>query len=206
MLDMGFIHDVRRVIAHAAAAQAADAVLLGDHAARGAEARRRASCATRRRSRWRRSSSTAERVEQRVYFVEKRRQAPAARARCSSRPADHARARLHAHQARRQPRRRASRRSAASGRRHPRQQVAERARAGAGALQGGRVARARRDRHRGARHRHRRRHARHQLRPAQRPRDLRAPHRPHRRAPARAASRFHFATRRSDNTCATSND
>ena len=54
------------------------------------------------------------------------------------------------------------------------------ARRGDDLLQGAQDAAAGRHRHRRARPRHRARHSRHQLRPAEQPRDLRAPHRPHR--------------------------
>ena len=66
-----------------------------------------------------------------------------------------------------------------------------RAHEGAGRLQERRAAGAGRDRHRGARHRHRPVAARRQLRAAERARGLRAPHRPHR--PRRHAGRGDFA-------------
>ena len=108
MLDMGFIHDVRRVIAHAAA-------------------RRARRCSSRRRCRPRRRSSpigccaTRRRVAV-APVVDDGRDGRAGGATSSRRPTsarcsshvlrdagDDARARLHAHQARRQPRRRAPR-------------------------------------------------------------------------------------------------
>ena len=77
------------------------------------------------------------------------------------------RAGLHAHQARRQPRRRAAREGAASAPR-PSTATSRRARASARSthFKRGATPRARRDRHRRARHRRRRHLARHQLRPA----------------------------------------
>jgi ATP-dependent RNA helicase RhlE len=65
---------------------------------------------------------------------------------------------------------------------HPRQQVAERTHAGHGRLPRRLAARAGGHRPRSARHRRERRVARHQLRPAERARDLRAPHRSYGRA------------------------
>ena len=70
MLDMGFIHDVRRVI-EKLPARAPVAALLRHHAARTSCSWRSTSCATRCASRSRRPSTTVERVEQRVCFVEK---------------------------------------------------------------------------------------------------------------------------------------
>ena len=46
MLDMGFIHDIRRIVDEAAE-QAPDAVLLGHHAARDRRSRQAICCATR---------------------------------------------------------------------------------------------------------------------------------------------------------------
>ena len=46
MLDMGFIHDIRRIVDEAAE-QAPDAVLLGHHAARDRRSRQARCCATR---------------------------------------------------------------------------------------------------------------------------------------------------------------
>ena len=86
-----------------------------------------------------------------------------------------------AHQARRQPPRRAAREATAS---RPTRSTATRARPqrtrALKRLQGQRAAGAGRHRHRRARPRHRRAAARRQLRPAARARGLRAPHRPHR--------------------------
>ena len=114
MLDMGFIHDVRAIVA-ALPASAADAVLLGhDAAARSRSsptsmlhnpAQRRGRAAVARRS---------SAIEQSVLS----RRAARTSARCSRELLDDtaidARARLHAHQARRQPRRRAARAAPAS--------------------------------------------------------------------------------------------
>ena len=53
MLDMGFIRDVRRIVAHAAAAAPVDAV-LGDHAGRCRATGRMRCCTSRCASTWRR--------------------------------------------------------------------------------------------------------------------------------------------------------
>ena len=74
-------------------------------------------------------------------------------------PEDEARAGVHAHQARRQQRRRGAGPQRRARRRDSRQQVAGRAPARAGLVQAGRHPRAGRDRHRRARHRRRRHHA-----------------------------------------------
>ena len=87
----------------------------------------------------------------------------------------------------------------------PRQQVAGRARAGARRPSAsGRRPRPRRDRHRRARPRRARHHARDQLRPAQRARELRAPHRSHGARGAGRAWRSRSATAASAPTSPTS--
>ena len=88
-------------------------------------------------------------------------------------------ARLHPHQARRQPARRAAGARRHPRRRHPRQQEPAAAHPRAGRLQGRPVRGPGRDRGRGARPRHRLAPARRQLRAADGPRRLRPPHRPH---------------------------
>ena len=124
MLDMGFIHAIRSIVAKCPA-QAADAVLLGHHAARD-----RASSPTQS---WNPVevavtpvATTAERVEQSVYFVDSAHKRAAAGALSATTTAIDARARLHPHQARRRPGRRAARRRPAS---RPRPSTATRARA-----------------------------------------------------------------------------
>ena len=92
----------------AAAAATPDAAVLGDDAAAIAGARRRASCATRRRSRSTPAATTAERIEQCGLFVDSGDKR-ALLVDLLRDPACRARARLHAHQARRQPGRRAAR-------------------------------------------------------------------------------------------------
>ena len=68
----------------------------------------------------------------------------------------------------------------------------------------GRIAHAGRDRHRRPRHRRRRRQPRHQLRPAEHPGKLRAPHRPHRARRRRRHRDLALLARRAAVSCATS--
>ena len=177
MLDMGFIPDVRKVIAalpkrrqslffsatmlpevvRLAGSILSDPVKVEAHPV----------------------ASTAELVEQRVMFVDKAdkrtllgqvlQDAAVGRALVFTRTKHGADRVVQAAR----PRRRA-------GRGDPRQQVAERAHPRARTLPHRRRPRAGGDRHRGARHRRRGHHARDQLRPAERARELRAPHRAHR--------------------------
>ena len=70
MLDMGFIHDIRKIMA-LLPAQAADPAVLGHHAATTSPSWPAASCATRRGWRSRRSPRTAEQIDQRVLFVDR---------------------------------------------------------------------------------------------------------------------------------------
>ena len=86
----------------------------------------------------------------------------------------------------------------------PRQQVAESARARARRLPRRQGARAGRHRHRRPRHRRRRHHSRDQLRPAERSRELRPSHRPHRARRQRRASRSRSAITPRRPFCATS--
>ena len=79
MLDMGFIHDVRRIVA-AIPRQAPDAPLLGHHAARHRVAREQHARPTRCGSSVTPAITTAEKVDQSVVFVAARREARAARA------------------------------------------------------------------------------------------------------------------------------
>ena len=195
MLDMGFIHDVRN-----------------DHrrAAEGSARR----CSSRRPCRPRSAALAASILKDPVAgrgdavastTVEQHRPARLLRrlprnkrallAEILQGPGDHPRPRLHPHQARRQPRRRAAgpqRRSQADAI-HGNKSQAARQRA-LEDFRAGRRARARRDRHRRPRHRHRRHQPRHQLRPAERARELRPPHRPHRARRRRRASRSPSAT------------
>ena len=161
MLDMGFIHDIRRII-EAAAREAAEPAVLGDHHARHPLARRRASCVNPRPGR---GHAAEQHGRARHAARVPRPQGPQART-CSSHLCRERRerrrplapgARLHAHQARREPAVRAARAAPASAPRHPRQQVASRARrARSRTSRAGKLTRARRDRHRLARHRRRR--------------------------------------------------
>ena len=177
MLDMGFLRDVKRD-PRAPPAEAPDAPLLGDDAARHRGARRSASCADPVRVAVTPVSTTAERIEQSVYFVARRKARRCSstcsrtgdrRGRSSSRARSTAPTRSSRARARQHLRRG-----------HPRQQVAERPRRARSSRSATAHPRPRRDRHRGARNRRRRHLARHQLRPARRRRELRAPHRPHR--------------------------
>ena len=123
-----------------------------------------------------------------------------------ARPGDDARAGVHAHEARRQPRGRAAAiataspptPSTATSRRTPARRRWTR-------FKGGQRPRAGRHRHRGARHRRRRHHPRHQLRAPERAGELRSPHRPHGARRRQRASRCRSATARSAARCATSN-
>ena len=203
MLDMGFIHDVRKVIARAAHAS-------GRRCCSRPRCRRRfASWPTRC---WRNPvkvqvappATTAETHRAVGLLRREARQAPAARA-PAARRGHPARARLHAHQARREQRGRA-----AGARRHraPRRSTATRARTPASGRSrtssAASTPRAGRDRHRRARHRRRRRLARRQLRPAERRRRATSTASAAPRAPARRASPSRSATPRSAASCATS--
>ena len=92
----------------------------------------------------------------------------------------------------------------ASARRHPRQQDAGSARARPRGVPPRHDPRARRDGRRGARDRRRRHLARRQLRPAERRRELRAPHRPHGPRGRERARRSRSATARSARSSSTS--
>ena len=113
-------------------------------------------------------------------------------------------ARVHAHEAWREPPHRAPEQERHHRDGDPRQQEPGRPHQGARRLQGRRPDGARGDRHRRARHRHRPAAARRQLRDAERAGRLRAPHRPHR--PRRLAGRGGLAGLRRTRTssCATS--
>ncbi len=87
---------------------------------------------------------------------------------------------VHAHQARRQPPGRAADQGRHNSARNPRQQEPDGTHARVGRVQGRLHPGAGGDRHRRARHRHQGTAARRELRPAQRARGLRAPHRAHR--------------------------
>ena len=201
MLDMGFIRDIRKIVAALPQAAAIDAV-LGHHAGRRRTTGRsilhqpvRIDVSPPKR--------TAENIDQRVYFVDGCREARAARALLKDRRFE-TRPGLHPHQARRQSRRRTSGQKRLRGGSDPRQQVARRPPARAGTVSFRRRARSGRHRYRGARHRHRQRHPCDQLRAAERAGKLCAPHRPHGARGRRAASRFRSAIRPKTNICARS--
>ena len=203
MLDMGFIHDVRRDRRQAAAERQtlffsatmpdeieklAAQTPARSRARRGDAGRRRPPTASTSASS---TSSAAARTRLLAELLRDEAIGP--------------RARLHPHQARRRPRRPAAgrgrhrrpRRSTATSRRTQR----ERALAD---FRDGQAARAGRDRHRRARHRRRRHHPRRQLRPARTCRRATSTASAAPRAPARAASRSRSAIMRSARTCATS--
>ncbi len=131
------------------------------------------------------AATTVDRVEQTVIHVDAPRKRDMLVELFADAGAD-ARDRVHAHQARRRPRRPHPRRSGDQRARHSRQQEPGPARARACRVPFGPGARAGRDRHRRARHRHRRRQPRRQFRAARRRRGLCPSHRPHRARRARA--------------------
>ena len=177
MLDIGFIHDIRRVMSHVPRQRQSlffSATLPKEIAALAAELLqdppRSASSPV---------ATTVERVEQQVVHVDQAAK-KAVLAKLLSGP-DVTRAIVFTrtkHRADQVTRHLAGRRHRRRG--DPRQQVAEQPRAGARRLQGRHDQGAGRDRHRRARHRRRRSQPRGQLRPTGRARDLRPPHRPHR--------------------------
>ena len=133
MLDMGFIHDVRRIIAalprkrqtllFSATMPRDDRDARARHPARPGHGRGHAAGA--RPPRPSSSGLSSSQQADKRALLERR---------CSRTPLPSRAARLHAHQARRQPRRQAARPGRHPGRGHPRQQVAGRPRAGAGGL------------------------------------------------------------------------
>ena len=200
MLDLGFIHAIRRITAllpknrqnlffsatmPKEIAGLADALLKEPVRIEIARA------------------TTVEEVDQHVIHVEAASKLPLLAALLGrSRPRAHPG--VHAHQARRRQGGEGARQSPASRRGDPRQQVAAPARARAPRLQVGQGRRAGGDRHRRARHRHRRRQPRHQLRSAACAGVLRSPHRPHRARRSRRARRSPSARPRSARCCAIS--
>ena len=190
MLDMGFLPDIRRVLRHLPS-QAADAVLQRDDAGADRRAHARDAATIRSTINLERQAAPAVGITQAVYPVPQDLKAGAARRRCSSAASmrdalvftrtKHRANRLAKHlvQAGRQ------------GRAHPRQPVAGAAHRGAGRLQERQVPGARRDRHRGARHRRHGARPRRQLRRAAGARRLHPPRRPHgaRRGDRRRRSR-----------------
>ena len=135
MLDMGFIHDVRARDRACCRSKRQTLFFSATMPPEIAGARRQHPAQPGDASRSRRPSTTAEKVEQEVFFVEKADKR-ALLVDVLRDTGDDARARLHAHQARRRtgspsssPRRGIARRG------DPRQQVAERARARARELQ-----------------------------------------------------------------------
>ena len=201
MLDMGFIHDIRKVLALLPAA-APEPALLGDLLGRDPRARRGVperpgigpGHAAEHGGRARRAASSS-------------RSTASASASCSatsSRPAAIDQALVFTrtkHGANRLAEQLVRDGIAA---RDPRQQEPAAARPRARRLQGRPVRDPRRDRHRGARARHRGAAPRRQLRAADGPRGLRPPHRPHRprRASTATPSRWSASTR--TRCCATS--
>ena len=178
MLDMGFIHDIRRIVGEAAG-QAPDAVLLGDHAAGDHRARQfhaegpgaGRGDAGRHHGRTHRPARDPGRPRRQARAARRSCCAASRSTACWSSPAPST----------------APTRSCA---RSPQSQIAAEAIHGnksqnqrervLAAFRSGKVRIAGGDRHRGARHRRRRHQPRRQLRPAQHPGELRPPHRPHR--------------------------
>ncbi len=177
MLDMGFIHDIKKVLA--VLPQKKQSLLFSatfsDEVKAIADRLLNAPVLIEVARR----NQTAELIAQKVHpvgremkkdllvhLVKEQRLAPGAG--------------LHAHEARRQPPGRAPAEARHHGDGDPRQQEPDGAHQGARRLQEGRPAGAGRDRHRRPRHRHRPAAARRQLRAAERARGLRAPDRPHR--------------------------
>ena len=176
MLDMGFVHDVRRIAA--AVPSRRQTMLFSATIPKPIESLANSLLSSPVRVSIEPEVRTAELVEQSVaVFVDRGgkrallEQGPARRRR-------HARHCLHADQARGQPPfgAAAPRRNRRHG--HPRQQVAERTPARARGVPSRLDARPRRHRRRRTRHRRRRHLPRHQLRPPQRRGELRPSHRP----------------------------
>ena len=177
MLDMGFIHDVRRIAA--AVPKKRQTLLFSATMPPAIAELARGLLDDPVRVAITPAVTTAERVEQSVDVRRESGQARSARA-ISSRDQTVARAIVFTrtkHGANRLSEQLGSRghRSASDSR----QQIAERTRARARRVPSRHHARSRRDRRRRARHRRRRHLARHQLRLAERRRELRSPHRPH---------------------------
>ncbi len=172
MLDMGFIRDIRKVLA-LLPAQPPEPALLRDVLERDPGARLRAPA--------RPGVGPGRRAERTVRARRAARHPcrPRAEARTAQPPRQDRRhlpgIGLHPHEARRQPPRQAARAGRHPDDRDPRQQEPAAARAGTGRLQGQSLRDPRRHRGRGARARHRRPAARRQLRAADGPRGLRPP-------------------------------
>ena len=202
MLDLGFIHDLRRIVKLLPAERQTlffSATMPSDDrvARRGVPERPGASRGARRR-RPRPSGSS------RASCSSPTAQKPALLHAVLERSGGRARPRLHPHQARRRQGRALARGGRHRGGGDPRQQEPAAARAGARRLQVGALPGARRDRHRGARHRRRRRHATSSTsicRTSPNPTSTASAAPPGRAPPG---SRSRSATARSGNTCATS--
>ena len=205
MLDMGFVHDVRRVVAALPAAR--QTLFFSATIAGPIETLARTMLANPARVSIAPTVTTAESVDQSVVFVDKAdKRAMLERVLREAGPGRRPRAHagLHADEARRQPALGAARSRGHRERGHPRQQDAGRARARARGVPPRDDARARRDRRRGARHRRRGHLARRQLRPPERRRELRPPHRPHRPRGRQRAAPSRSAIARSARSSSTS--
>ena len=174
MLDMGFIPDLKRIVAQLPRS-AADAPSSPPRCRRGRRSSPRGSSAI-RSVEVTPSATTVERIDQHVLFV-----AAPTRTRCLTRSSRDApcTGTIFTRTKRGADRIVSSCKKAAS---TPTRSTAtsRRTRAGARRFKSGRLRAAGRDRHRRPRPRRGRHLARHQLRHAERARDLRAPHRPHR--------------------------
>ena len=177
MLDMGFIHDIRRIVAKLPAKR--QTLFFSATMPREITELANSMLKDPVRVAVTPAATTVERVDQRVIIVDRAGKPALLAQLLRSEPIDRVlvftRTKHGADKVVRCARQRADRR-----RGHPRQQVAEPARARAGGLPGRQGAHAGRDRHRRARHRRRRHQPRRQLRPAEHPGELRPPHRPHR--------------------------
>ena len=202
MLDMGFIHDVRRVIAllprhrqtlFFSATMPREAQELADQLLRDPRDRRGRAAGDHRREG--RPGGLLRREGRQARAAGRR---AARRRRCAARSCSRAPSTAPTGSP-------STSRSAGIGAEaihgNKSQNARERALAG---FKAGTHARARRDRHRRARHRHRRHHARHQLRPARRARDATSTASAAPRAPAPPGWRCRSATPRSAPTCARS--
>ena len=177
MLDMGFIHDIRTIVAKLPKERQTllfSATMpreISDLATQMLRDPVRVAVTP--------VASTVERVAQRVIMVDKPAKSAllveTLRAECTGQTLVFTRTKHGADKVVKQP---ASRRPV--GRGDPRQQVAEPARARARCVPRRKAQDAGRDRHRGARHRRGGHQPRHQFRPAEHSGELRAPHRPHR--------------------------
>ena len=180
MLDMGFIHDIRTIVAQAAE-RAPDAVLLGHHAAARSPSSptqmlRDPAAGRGDAGRPPRSSASTQRV---IHGRPRGKAAAAGRSCCAAKPVDRALVFTRTKHGADKVVRSLVKAGIAAEAIHGNKSQSQRERVLA-AFRDRRRPHAGRHRHRRARHRRRRHQPRHQLRPAERAGELRAPHRPHR--------------------------